>query len=428
MATRARDWARAAAGLFTVAWGANQFASLLVAYHQQRGLPPAVNDALFGIYAVPLMAALLLCGPAGDRWGRVRVVRPAVVLSILATIALMAGSESTALLFVGRFAAGASSGAIFAVGTVWVRELSARAAPGIGEHAGARRAATALSLGFGLGPLAAGIIAQWSPLPLVVAYVPHLAITLLAMPAVWRAPETATITAGGPGFLARLRIRGAGSPRFLAVVAPAAPWVFAAPAIAMAVLPALVTDRTHGLSVLFSGVTAGLTLTAGVAVQPLARRLDGFGGPAATTAALAVTAAGMALAAVAAALTSPWLVLAAGLTLGAGYGLGLVSGLLETHRLAGPGQAAGLTAVFYVLTYVGFGFPLLLAVLNRFASYPVLLGALAVLAAATIPVTWLGTRRAERAAPRAPGRAGRGSGPVLSQAAPPAGTLPRTTS
>src|ERR1700744_5957929 len=399
MTFRGRDWVGAAPGLFAVAWGANQFASLLIAYQQQRGLTPAVNDALFGIYAVPLMAALLLCGPAGDLWGRVRVVRPAVVLSILATIALMAGSESTALLFVGRFAAGASSGAIFAGGTVWVRELSARAAPGIGEHTGARRAATALSLGFGLGPLAAGIIAQGSPLPLVVAYVPHLAITLLAMPAVWRAPETATITAGGPGFLARLRIRGAGSPRFLTVVAPAAPWVFAAPAIAMAVLPALVSGRTHGLSVLFSGITAGLTLTAGGAAQPLAGRLDAISGLAATTAALGMTAAGMAIAAAAAALTDPWLVLVAGLALGTGYGLGLVSGLLETHRLAGPGEAAGLTAVYYVLTYIGFGVPLLLAVLNRLASYPGLLTALAALAAGPIPATWLGARRAERAAP-----------------------------
>jgi MFS family permease len=399
MTSRGRDWAGAAAGLFAVAWGANQFASLLVAYQQQRGLTPAVNDALFGIYAVPLMAALLLCGPAGDRWGRVRVVRPAVVASILATVALMAGSESTALLFVGRFVAGAASGAIFAVGTVWVRELSGAAAPGIGEHAGARRAATALSLGFGLGPLATGIIAQWSPLPLVVAYVPHLVITLLAIPAVWRAPETATPAPGGPGFLARLRVHGAGSPRFATVVAPAAPWVFAAPAVAIAVLPILVSGRTHGLSLLFSGATAGLTLGAGVAVQPLARRLNALSSMAATTAALGVTAVGMAVAAVAAALTDPLLVLAAGLVLGAGYGLGLVSGLLETHRLAGPGQAAGLTAVYYVLTYIGFGVPLLLAVLNRLASYPVLLGALAALATVTIPVTWLGARRAARAAP-----------------------------
>ena len=416
MTARARDWAGAAAGLFTVAWGANQFASLLVAYHQQRGLAPAVNDALFGIYAVPLVVALLLCGPAGDLWGRVRVVRPAVVVSILATVALMAGSESTALLFVGRFAAGASSGAIFAVGTVWVRELSAAAVPGSGEHIGARRAATALSLGFGLGPLATGIIAQWSPLPLVIAYVPHLVITLLVMPAVWRTPETAAPV--GPGFLARLRVHGVGTPRFAAVVAPAAPWVFAAPVIAIAVLPTLVSNRTHGLDLLFSAVTAGVTLATGVAVQPLARRLDALSSLAATTTALGVTAIGMALGALAAALADPWLVLAAGLTLGAGYGLGLVSGLLETHRLAGPGQAAGLTAVYYILTYVGFGFPLLLALLNRFASYPVLLSALAVLAAATMPATWLGARYAQRATSHSPALADLEPAPSPTRGAP----------
>jgi Major Facilitator Superfamily len=425
MTTRTRGWAGAAAALFVVAWGAQQFASLLVAYHQQRGLSPAVNDALFGIYAIPLMVALFLCGPAGDRWGRVRVARPAVVVAVLATVALMVGSESTALLFVGRFLAGASSGAMFAVGTVWVRELSHRAAPGLSEHAGPRRATIALSLGFGLGPLVSGIIAQWSPLPLVVAYVPHLVIFLLAVPLVWRTPETAPLTADGPGYLARLRIHGVGNPRFLTVVAPPAPWVFANPSVSVAVLPTLVIAHTDGLGVFFSGVTAGVTLAAGVLIQPLARRLDTLNGPAATAASLTMTTVGMAISAVSAALLNPWLVLVAAVLLGTGYGLGLVGGLLETHRLAGPGQAAGLTAVFYMFAYAGFFVPLILAELNHFVSYTVLLGALAVLAALTIPVTWLGGLRAERTGPAVAELADHEPASPLRQAAPAGEAVPR---
>jgi len=67
-----RRWLAVAAVMFGVGWGANQFASLLIAYHQKRGLTISVNEALFGIYALGLVPALILGGPASDRWGRRR--------------------------------------------------------------------------------------------------------------------------------------------------------------------------------------------------------------------------------------------------------------------------------------------------------------------------------------------------------------------
>jgi hypothetical protein len=70
--------------------------------------------------------------------------------------------------------------------------------------------------------------------------------------------------------------------------------------------------------------------------------------------------------------------------LGAGYGFGLVGGLLEVHRLAPRTELAGLTAVFYTLTYVGFAFPVLLTALTGLAGYAVLLAALAALAALSL--------------------------------------------
>lgn len=381
--------------MFAVAWGANQFVSLLVAYREQRGISAAVNDGLFGIYAAGLILALLLGGPAADRWGRARLVRPAVVVSLLATALLMAGSDSIMLLFVGRFVAGVASGAIFAAGTSWVKELSS--APfeeGSAEDAGARRAAIALSLGFGLGPLVTGVVAQWAPAPLITAYIPHLVIAVLALPAVWRAPETMTATPSGTGsFAQQLRVPAARHPRFLGVVMPAAPWVFAGPAVAFAVLPTLVNAHTAGYGIVFSGVIAGLALGVGVLIQPLARRLDRPGDIRGATLGLAATAAGFFVAAAAVWLTNPLVVVLAALLLGVGYGLGLVSGLLETQRLAGRGDLAGLTAVYYALTYVGFAAPLLLAALTAVAGYPTLLCGLAVLALGCLLVVRLRSAR-----------------------------------
>lgn len=381
-ARSAPGWRAAAVGMFAVAWGANQFVSLLVTYREQRGISTAVNDGLFGIYAAGLIAALLLGGPAADLWGRARIVRPAVVVSLLATVLLMAGSESVALLFLGRFVAGVASGAIFAAGTSWVKELStAPFEADSAEDAGARRAAIALSLGFGLGPLVTGIVAQWAPAPLITAYLPHLLIAAVALPALWRVPETVSGSpTGETRFVRRLRVPAARHPRFLGVVAPAAVWVFTGPAVAFAVLPTQISAHIAGFGSVFGGVVAGLTLGVGVAIQPLARRLDHPGDIRGATLGLAAVVAGLLVAALSAWLASPVLVVFASLILGAGYGLGLVSGLLETQRLARPGELAGLTAVFYALTYLGFSVPVLLAGLSAFASYPVLLSGLAALA------------------------------------------------
>lgn len=393
------EWRAVAFAMFAVGWGANQFSSLLVAYRTERGLSAATADALFGCYAVALMVALLVGGPAADRWGRRRVVRPAVVLSLVASALLIAGNHSVALLYAGRVVAGLASGAIFAAGTAWVKELStAPFDPHATETSGARRAALSLSAGFGIGPLVTGVVAQWAPDPLVTAYVPHLVIAASAVVAVWRAPETAP--GGGEGLLARLRVRGVGHPRFVGVVLPAAIWVFAAPAIALAMLPSLVSSHLSGHAIVFGGVAAAVALGTGVAVQPLARRVDQPGRVDGLLLGLLSAATGAVLAAVAAGAGSPVLALVAAVPLGAGYGLVLVSGLLETQRLARPDQLAGVTAVYYALTYVGFGLPLLLTALRSVGTYPELLTAVAVAMVACALVVRLqpGTLRSESAA------------------------------
>lgn len=360
--------------MFGVAWGANQFVSLLVAYQQWRRLSVGTDQALFGIYALGLMPALLICGPASDRWGRARIVRPAALLSVVATVVLIAGDHSTAGLYTGRFLAGVASGAVFAAGTAWVKELSSPSYEAAGPQAGARRAAVWLSVGFGLGPVVTGVVAQWAPAPLVSAYLPHLVVMAVAIPMLSRCPETVDPVAGGGVSLgSRLRVPTAGNARFLAVVLPMAPWVFGAPSVAFAVLPTLVKARTSGYAILFAGAVAGLTLTAGILIQPLARRLDRVDDARGTTAGLLAVIAGLLLASVAAHTLDPALVVLAAVVLGMGYGLLLVSGLLEVQRIAQPADLAGLTAVFYVLTYVGFGIPLLLAHLSGVAGYPVLL-------------------------------------------------------
>ena len=171
------------------------------------------------------------------------------------------------------------------------------------------------------------------------------------------------------------------------MIAPAAPWVFGAASCAYAVMPALMTEHSGGKPVAFSALLCVVALGCGFGIQVLGRRIDTPRSARALVVALVVLVAGMVAGAIAAdRLTVPFAIAGAAV-LGCGYGLALVSGLQEIQRIAGPDDLAGLTAVFYSLTYLGFAVPAVLAVVVQTVpgvGYPVLFLAGAAVAAASL--------------------------------------------
>lgn len=379
--TRTGWWRGPAVAVCAVGWGANQFAALLPFYRVHLGAGLAVVQATFGLYAVGLVPGLLLGGPLSDRHGRRLVVRTALPISFLASAVLMLGEHGVGWLFAGRLVAGLASGAAFSAGAAWLKELSSTPYDTAPPGTGARRATVAMTTGFGAGPLAAGLIAQWGPLPAVSAYVPHLLLIVGAAVVTRRTPETRgrPVATDLPAGTAPHR-----DPRFLRVVLPLAPWVFVAGSVPIAFLPTLVASRLHGFGTVFGSVAVVVTCLAGVLVQPVAQRIAHDSGRRLLGVAMLTIAAGIVVAALAATLVQPALVLAAALVLGAGYGGGMVYGLAEVARIAAPHELARLTALFQAGTYVGFATPYLLAALQVLAPIGVLLLILAALALATL--------------------------------------------
>ncbi|MEW2546944.1 MFS transporter [Streptomyces sp. NPDC047002] len=382
----------AAAAMFACGWGGNQFTPLLLMYRRVGGYSVLSVDAFLGAYVVGLIPGLLLAGPLSDRWGRRRVMVAGTAASAVASAVLAFGADGPLPIYAGRLLTGVAVGIAMSVGSSWVKELSADAAD---PTTGARRASLWLTAGFGLGAGVAGVLAQWGPWPMVLPYVVHVALTLPALAGLPRLPETRAAAPGPRGsLLGDLRVPAHGRSRFRLLVLPMAPWVFGAAGLAYAVMPQLVDDRLGSWGLVYATALTVLYLGTGVAVQPLAKRLDrAAGGPKPGVVAMAVLLAGAVLCAVDAELRSPWLALAAAVVLGAGYGIAVVTGLLEVQRIASADDLAGLTGVYYTLAYAGFLLPTVLALISSWVPYPVLLTAVAVIAACCLAVVAAGARR-----------------------------------
>lgn len=380
-----RSWVPTALAVFAVGWGANQFAPLLSLYRTDQGLSQSDVTAMFSVYIVGLLPALLVAGRWSDRNGRRVLMRPVLILSLVSTVVMLFGPQDPLWLFLGRFLAGVASGAAFGAGSAWVRELSVDAPPGTG----ARRAAIALSGGFGLGGLVAGLIGEWAPAPMLSPYVPHLVLGAVALVAAWNAADPYVPPEQSEP--APLIPASAGSRRFLLGVAPWAWLVFGCASMSFAVLADLLGGDA-GLPTAYAGVMVGVTLGSGVLIQPVIRRLAQTAPPSRPPiAGLLAATAGMAAGAILVASSELpgrafWL-LPIAVLLGIGYGTLLVAGLVEVEMQAGPRDHAGLVAVFYVIAYIGMGTPYVMAELSRFGGPVPWIAAMAVICALLIPLT-----------------------------------------
>jgi hypothetical protein len=178
--------------------------------------------------------------------------------------------------------------------------------------------------------------------------------------------------------------------------------VFGSVSLAIVVLPEEVTSA-RTLSAGYAGLMTALAFAAGVAVQPLARRLRNmFAG---AVAGLCCAAAGATLGVAAVAASDRLLAGAAAAVLGLAYGLCLVSGLRQAEHLASPDGRGAVLACYYALAYLGFAAPYLVQGLGAVTGEAGAFGVLACVAASLAAWTAAYAARLSRLAAPPPGRA-----------------------
>ena len=372
-------WRRVAAAMFVIGWGGNQFTPLLGVYRDLGGYSQLDVDIFLGAYVFGLIPGLLIAAALSDCYGRRPVLLAGLWSSLFGTLLLSLGVHGGyAGLVGGRMLSGVAVGVAMSVGSAWVSELSTSARPGTE----CRRSALWLTAGLGLGPASAGLLAHFTNPPLTWPFIAHAVLCVPAIVLVTRVRSAETPLRTAERMPVRLGVPVARNRRFVRVVLPMAPWVFGSAGIAYAIVPQQVDGAMGEWALLFTAGLTVATLGTGVLVQPLARRLDRPGSSRAIIVSMCLMTAGVLLAALTAATGSPWLAAPVAVSLGGAYGIAVVSGLLEVQRIARPEELAGLTGVYYALSYVGFLLPAVLAGLAHWFSYPTMLVAVSLIAAA----------------------------------------------
>ncbi|UAK36369.1 MFS transporter [Gordonia bronchialis] len=388
-----RHWRRVFGALFVCSWAGNQFSPMLLLYKEVDHYSAATVTLFLGIYVAGLAPALVIAGAISDHIGRRIPMLWAVAFGLVGSTFLALDGFGQVPILIGRLLAGMSVGTAMAVGTTWLKELSMPPHdPRADAGAGARRTSLAFTLGSALGALVAGCIAQWGPWPHVLPFAIHLAVTVGFLWLIRTVPET--VPARGTGDLrSGLRVRSARHRRFVRVVAVCGPWLFIACGLSYGYQPVLLADAAGSLGLAYATLLSVIALGSGALIQPVAKRIDSVSSARGLIVALLTLLVGLGVMIAATSSDSLILGVCASVVLGAGFGIGLVSGLLEVQRIAPADELAKLTGVFYAVAYIGFAAPTVLAALTPPFTTVELLLVLAGLLTVSLLVVVRGSRR-----------------------------------
>jgi MFS family permease len=372
---RAGFWLVAYAFTVTMAFSAVP-TPLYVLYQARDGFGSFTLTLIFAAYAVGVALALLLAGHLSDWAGRRRMLAVAIAVNVVSGVLFLTWPTVPGLL-VARFVSGVSIGLLTATATAHLTELhragrrrgsvASRSSGGSGGRANAVSTAANLG-GIGLGPLLAGLLAQYAPDPLHLSYYVVEGLMLAGLLGLALVPETVTRPGPRPAYRPqRVSVPPASRQAFWAAGATAAV-MFSVFGLFTSLAPSFLAGTLHERSHALAGVTAFAVFGAAAVSQILLarvslRRLLGLG--------IALLVAGLAAVTVAVWLPSLALLLVGGIVAGAGAGA-TFKGAVATVIGIAPEQARGeALAGLFLAAYLGLAVPVIgLGIATQYLSAP----------------------------------------------------------
>lgn len=324
---------------------------LYVVYQQRWGFSATTLTVVFAVYVIGLLGSLLVVGALSDHIGRRPVLGAAIALESVALLLFILAGDVT-VLAIARIAQGIATGAAMTTLGATLVDLNPPHAPG---RAGLVNSLAPIS-GLAIGALGCGALVQFGPAPTHLVYGILLAGMLVAGALVARLPET---SARRPGGLASLVPR-VGIPAHLrADVFALLPILIASWALGglyLSLGPSVAAELFGLHSHLIGGLVVTLLCGTGAAAAFAFRAREQV-----IVIAAVLLAAGMVL--TLAGVEAHAAVLAAAGTMVAGVGFGAAAvGCFGTFaRIAAPDERGELFAVVYVIAYLAFSVPAVIA-------------------------------------------------------------------
>jgi len=318
-------------------------------YQEQLQFSAAVLTLIFSVYALSLLVALLTVGSLSDYLGRKPVIFVAVLLNIVAML-LFIHADSVTWLISARVLQGFATGMATTVLSATLLDTDRQQGPLINS--------VAPLIGMALGGLGCGLLAEFAPAPLHLTYWLLLGLFVLQAIYVWRLPESVSPQPGAWASLRPTLHVPAQARSTLWRVLPLNTATWALGGFFASLAPSLVRAATGSTSNLIGGATvATLTMTGAMMIFFMRNR------PASQ--ALRVGASslptGVALILLGVHSASLSLFFSGTLVAGCGFGAGFLGAVRSLVPLALPHERAGLLSSFYVLSYLAFCLPSLLA-------------------------------------------------------------------
>ena len=366
---------------------------LYVIYQAQWHFSDAIVTVTFAVYAAAVLATLLLAGRSSDQAGRKPVLAAALACSALSTVVFIL-APNVEVLIVGRILSGLSAGLMTGTATAGLTELVPASA--------SRRAslvATAANMGgLGLGPLIAGLFAQYAPHPTVLVFEVYLVVLAAAGLCLFLVPETVS-----PRRRPALRFTGLGIPergRSEFIAAGTAGFAaFSLLGLFAALAPTFLGSDLHENSHAVQGGVVFLLLAVGTLTQLTLARLNSrrvmLAGLGLFLAALALIVGALAEAQLA-------LFLAGTVAGGVAVGAVFLGSLATANRLAPPERRGHVISTYFVACYCGLIIPVVgVGVASEFITDFTAVLAFSILIAALCLFSAAGIRRALQPRPGA---------------------------
>jgi hypothetical protein len=329
--------------------GSSAPTALYAVYQSAMGFSATTLTVIFGVYALGVLAALLVFGRLSDYVGR----RPVLLVATAAqagSMLLFMFADSTWHLLSARLFQGLITGAAVAAAGAGMLDID--------KHAGGVANSVAPPTGTALGGILSGLFVQFLPAPTTLIYAVFAAIYVVQLAGFSRTAETATSRAGALKSLTpRLALPAtARAATYRAIPTLVAIWALAGFYASLG--PKLVrgfggdhASLLGGLVVFVFSSIAAITVLATQKVQPL-KMLETSS--TSLLVGLAVSAIGVQQASVVVFMTGTAI-------LGAGFGAGLQGAIRSVAAVLAPQERAAVLSILFVVSYLAMGLPVILA-------------------------------------------------------------------